>query len=154
MPLPVLFLSQVNMKPKVPTKTVCEEHLELRKEILNLLNLRKQVYFVYFNSCDLHALLALLMILMFSVVTLPLCCNNFATGYMDLPLCFALLTARTQWKVFDYVFYRLYPWSPRKVLNSLLIHCLPLCIMQMRWIPCLQLLPCRNLTYSLGDPWL
>ncbi|WOH00698.1 hypothetical protein DCAR_0520072 [Daucus carota subsp. sativus] len=88
--------AEVNMKPKVPTKTVCEEHLELRKEILNLLNLRKQVYFVYFNSCDLHALLALLMILMFSVVTLPLCCNNFATGYMDLPLCFALLTARTQ----------------------------------------------------------
>lgn len=32
----------VNMKPKVPTKAVCEEHLELRKEILTLLNLQKQ----------------------------------------------------------------------------------------------------------------
>lgn len=34
---------QVNLKPKVPTKTVCDEHLELRKEILTLLNLQKQV---------------------------------------------------------------------------------------------------------------
>lgn len=32
------------MKPKVPTKAVCEEHLELRKEILTLLNLQKQVF--------------------------------------------------------------------------------------------------------------
>ncbi|XP_056845336.1 SWR1-complex protein 4 isoform X2 [Raphanus sativus] len=32
----------VNLKPKVPTKTVCDEHLELRKEILTLLNLQKQ----------------------------------------------------------------------------------------------------------------
>lgn len=32
------------MKPKVPTKAVCAEHLELRKEILTLLNLQKQVY--------------------------------------------------------------------------------------------------------------
>lgn len=34
---------QVNLKPKVPTKAVCAEHLELRKEILTLLNLQKQV---------------------------------------------------------------------------------------------------------------
>ncbi|KDO86887.1 hypothetical protein CISIN_1g0112712mg, partial [Citrus sinensis] len=32
----------VNLKPKVPTKAVCAEHLELRKEILTLLNLQKQ----------------------------------------------------------------------------------------------------------------
>ncbi|XP_021769994.1 SWR1-complex protein 4-like isoform X1 [Chenopodium quinoa] len=32
----------VNLKPKVPTKSVCAEHLELRKEILTLLNLQKQ----------------------------------------------------------------------------------------------------------------
>lgn len=34
---------QVNLKPRVPTKAVCAEHLELRKEILTLLNLQKQV---------------------------------------------------------------------------------------------------------------
>ncbi|KAK9161783.1 hypothetical protein Syun_008124 [Stephania yunnanensis] len=34
---------QVNVKPKVPTKNVCAEHLELRREILTLLNLRKQL---------------------------------------------------------------------------------------------------------------
>ena len=34
---------QVNLKPRVPTKSVCAEHLELRKEILTLLNLQKQV---------------------------------------------------------------------------------------------------------------
>ncbi|XP_042517684.1 SWR1-complex protein 4-like isoform X2 [Macadamia integrifolia] len=33
----------VNVKPKVPTKSVCAEHLELRKEILTLLNLQKQL---------------------------------------------------------------------------------------------------------------
>ncbi|KAJ4771764.1 SWR1-complex protein 4 [Rhynchospora pubera] len=33
----------VNLKPKVPTKAVCAEHLELRKEILTLLNLQKQM---------------------------------------------------------------------------------------------------------------
>ncbi|XP_031498916.1 SWR1-complex protein 4 [Nymphaea colorata] len=33
----------VNIKPKVPTKAVCAEHLELRKEILMLLNLQKQL---------------------------------------------------------------------------------------------------------------
>nr|GMC50781.1 SWR1-complex protein 4-like [Ipomoea batatas]GMC56636.1 SWR1-complex protein 4-like [Ipomoea batatas] len=33
----------VNLKPKVPTKLVCAEHLELRKEILTLLNLQKQL---------------------------------------------------------------------------------------------------------------
>ncbi|CAL0308508.1 unnamed protein product [Lupinus luteus] len=33
----------VNLKPRVPTKAVCAEHLELRKEILILLNLQKQV---------------------------------------------------------------------------------------------------------------
>lgn len=39
----MLHLLQVNLKPKVPTKAVCAEHLELRKEILTLLNLQKQV---------------------------------------------------------------------------------------------------------------
>ncbi|KAK4775541.1 hypothetical protein SAY87_023502 [Trapa incisa] len=33
----------VNLKPKVPTKAVCAAHLELRKDILNLLNLQKQL---------------------------------------------------------------------------------------------------------------
>ncbi|XP_072952048.1 SWR1-complex protein 4 [Typha angustifolia] len=33
----------VHVKPKVPTKSVCAEHLELRKEILTLLNLQKQL---------------------------------------------------------------------------------------------------------------
>ncbi|KAF3328346.1 SWR1-complex protein 4 [Carex littledalei] len=33
----------VNLKPKVPTKAVCAEHLELRKEILTLINLQKQM---------------------------------------------------------------------------------------------------------------
>ncbi|PIA32362.1 hypothetical protein AQUCO_04500157v1 [Aquilegia coerulea] len=35
----------VNVKPKVPTKVVCAEHLELRKEILSLLNLQKQLQY-------------------------------------------------------------------------------------------------------------
>ncbi|OIV95351.1 hypothetical protein TanjilG_07507 [Lupinus angustifolius] len=35
----------VNLKPRVPTKAVCTEHLELRKEILTLLNLQKQVQY-------------------------------------------------------------------------------------------------------------
>ncbi|KAL5700341.1 swr complex subunit [Ranunculus cassubicifolius] len=35
----------VNIKPKVPTKAVCAEHLELRKEILTLLNLQKQLQY-------------------------------------------------------------------------------------------------------------
>uniref|UniRef100_A0A7N0UUB3 Myb-like domain-containing protein n=1 Tax=Kalanchoe fedtschenkoi TaxID=63787 RepID=A0A7N0UUB3_KALFE len=33
----------INLKPRVPTKAVCAEHLELRKEILTLLNLQKQL---------------------------------------------------------------------------------------------------------------
>ncbi|KAG2626099.1 hypothetical protein PVAP13_3KG320900 [Panicum virgatum] len=33
----------VNLKPKVPTKAVCVEHLELQYEILTLLNLQKQL---------------------------------------------------------------------------------------------------------------
>ncbi|KAB2617281.1 DNA methyltransferase 1-associated protein 1-like [Pyrus ussuriensis x Pyrus communis] len=33
----------VNLKPRVPTKAVCAQHLELRKEILTLLNLQKQL---------------------------------------------------------------------------------------------------------------
>ncbi|KAM3412212.1 hypothetical protein ACQJBY_003722 [Aegilops geniculata] len=33
----------VNLKPKVPTKAVCAEHLELRNEILTLLNIQKQL---------------------------------------------------------------------------------------------------------------
>ncbi|KAF9620897.1 hypothetical protein IFM89_015294 [Coptis chinensis] len=36
---------QVNLKPKVPTVAVCQEHLELRKEILTLLNLQKQLQY-------------------------------------------------------------------------------------------------------------
>lgn len=39
----VFFFLKVHLKPKVPTKSVCAEHLELRKEILTLLNLQKQV---------------------------------------------------------------------------------------------------------------
>ncbi|XP_058082934.1 SWR1-complex protein 4 [Magnolia sinica] len=35
----------IHLKPKVPTKAVCAEHLELRKEILTLLNLQKQVQY-------------------------------------------------------------------------------------------------------------
>ncbi|XP_073054124.1 SWR1-complex protein 4-like [Primulina eburnea] len=35
----------VNLKPRVPTKAVCSEHLELRKEILSLLNLQKQLLY-------------------------------------------------------------------------------------------------------------
>ncbi|XP_057424066.1 SWR1-complex protein 4-like [Lotus japonicus] len=35
----------VNLKPRVPTKGVCAEHLELRKEILTLLNLQKQLQY-------------------------------------------------------------------------------------------------------------
>ncbi|XP_044502926.1 SWR1-complex protein 4-like [Mangifera indica] len=35
----------VNLKPKMPTKAVCAEHLELRKEILTLLNLQKQLQY-------------------------------------------------------------------------------------------------------------
>ncbi|KAF6139770.1 hypothetical protein GIB67_024047 [Kingdonia uniflora] len=35
----------VNIKPKVPTKAVCAEHLELRKDILTLLNLQKQLQY-------------------------------------------------------------------------------------------------------------
>ncbi|KAF8401277.1 hypothetical protein HHK36_012210 [Tetracentron sinense] len=35
----------VNLKPKIPTKAVCGEHLELRKEILTLLNLQKQLQY-------------------------------------------------------------------------------------------------------------
>ncbi|XP_048435333.1 SWR1-complex protein 4 isoform X2 [Pyrus x bretschneideri] len=33
----------VNLKPRVPTKAVCAQHLDLRKEILTLLNLQKQL---------------------------------------------------------------------------------------------------------------
>ncbi|KVH89711.1 hypothetical protein Ccrd_008296, partial [Cynara cardunculus var. scolymus] len=39
--LHLLQFQQVNLKPKVPTKAVCVEHLELRKEIFTLLNLQK-----------------------------------------------------------------------------------------------------------------
>ncbi|XP_061366208.1 SWR1-complex protein 4-like [Gastrolobium bilobum] len=35
----------INLKPRVPTKAVCAEHLELRKEILTWLNLQKQVQY-------------------------------------------------------------------------------------------------------------
>ncbi|XP_074561736.1 SWR1-complex protein 4-like [Curcuma longa] len=45
-------IKRVHLKPKVPTKSVCSEHLELRKEILTLLNLQKQLR-VYLRT---HAL--------------------------------------------------------------------------------------------------
>ncbi|KAL6219621.1 hypothetical protein ACLB2K_007380 [Fragaria x ananassa] len=35
----------VNLKPRVPTKAVCSEHLELRNEILTLLNLQKELQY-------------------------------------------------------------------------------------------------------------
>ncbi|KAJ4829250.1 swr complex subunit [Turnera subulata] len=35
----------VSLKPRIPTKAVCAEHLELRKEILTLLNLQKQLQY-------------------------------------------------------------------------------------------------------------
>ncbi|XP_065860278.1 SWR1-complex protein 4 isoform X2 [Euphorbia lathyris] len=35
----------ISLKPRVPTKAVCAEHLELRKEILTLLNLQKQLQY-------------------------------------------------------------------------------------------------------------
>ncbi|CAA2981126.1 SWR1-complex 4 [Olea europaea subsp. europaea] len=35
----------VNLKPKVPTRAICTEHLELRKEILTLLSLQKQLQY-------------------------------------------------------------------------------------------------------------
>ncbi|KDP28293.1 hypothetical protein JCGZ_14064 [Jatropha curcas] len=41
----LFLLLQVNLKPRVPTKAVCAEHLELRKEILTLLNLQKQLQY-------------------------------------------------------------------------------------------------------------
>ncbi|XP_057959314.1 SWR1-complex protein 4 isoform X2 [Malania oleifera] len=44
----------VNLKPKVPTKAVCAEHLELRKEILTLLNLQKQVQYKEAESSSLR----------------------------------------------------------------------------------------------------
>jgi hypothetical protein len=43
-PLNSILWFQVNLKPRVPTKAVCAEHLELRREILTWLNLQKQVY--------------------------------------------------------------------------------------------------------------
>lgn len=51
----------MNLKPKVPTKAVCVEHLELRNEILTLLNLQKQVLILrllgYLVISHLHLLL-------------------------------------------------------------------------------------------------
>ncbi|KAF2601680.1 hypothetical protein F2Q70_00028947 [Brassica cretica] len=44
----------VNLKPKVPTKTVCDEYLELRKEILTLLNLQKQNCIYYLTISNLQ----------------------------------------------------------------------------------------------------
>lgn len=38
------WIFQVHVKPKVPTKAVCTQYLELRKEILTLLNLQRQVF--------------------------------------------------------------------------------------------------------------
>lgn len=34
---------QVRQKPKVPTAAVCSEHVELRRELLTLIQLQKQV---------------------------------------------------------------------------------------------------------------
>ncbi|KAK9184787.1 hypothetical protein WN943_025138 [Citrus x changshan-huyou] len=42
----------VNMKPIVPIKAVCAEHLDLSKEILTLLNLQKQVQQSKINFLD------------------------------------------------------------------------------------------------------
>lgn len=36
---------QVRQKPKVPTAAVCSEHVELRRELLTLIQLQKQVRF-------------------------------------------------------------------------------------------------------------
>lgn len=44
----------VNLKPKVPTKAVCAEHLELRKEILTLLNLQKQLQYKEAESSSMR----------------------------------------------------------------------------------------------------
>ncbi|XWS31862.1 hypothetical protein CRYUN_Cryun23aG0112100 [Craigia yunnanensis] len=44
----------VNLKPKVPTKAVCAEHLELRKEILSLLNLQKQLQYKEAEGSSFH----------------------------------------------------------------------------------------------------
>lgn len=44
----------VNLKPKVPTKAVCAEHLELRREILTLLNLQKQLQYKEAESSSLR----------------------------------------------------------------------------------------------------
>jgi hypothetical protein len=41
---------QVRSKPKVPTAAVCAEHLELRREVLNLIQLQKQVLICQFLS--------------------------------------------------------------------------------------------------------
>ncbi|XP_022757778.1 SWR1-complex protein 4-like isoform X2 [Durio zibethinus] len=44
----------VDLKPKVPTKAVCAEHLELRKEILTLLNLQKQLQYKEAEGSSFH----------------------------------------------------------------------------------------------------
>lgn len=53
----MFYVLQVNLKPKVPTKSVCAEHLELRKEILTLLNLQKQVHYIedQFSRLSFHS---------------------------------------------------------------------------------------------------
>ncbi|CAN0870865.1 SWR1-complex protein 4 [Linum grandiflorum] len=43
---------RITLKPKVPTKAVCGEHLELRKEILTLLNLQKQLQYKEAEGCS------------------------------------------------------------------------------------------------------
>ncbi|CAN0870869.1 SWR1-complex protein 4 [Linum grandiflorum] len=45
-------LRMITLKPKVPTKAVCGEHLELRKEILTLLNLQKQLQYKEAEGCS------------------------------------------------------------------------------------------------------
>ncbi|XP_022757781.1 SWR1-complex protein 4-like isoform X5 [Durio zibethinus] len=47
-------LRMVDLKPKVPTKAVCAEHLELRKEILTLLNLQKQLQYKEAEGSSFH----------------------------------------------------------------------------------------------------
>ncbi|KAJ7524465.1 hypothetical protein O6H91_17G007100 [Diphasiastrum complanatum] len=44
----------VRVKPKVPTQTVCAQHMELRNEVLTLLNLQKQVQWKETEVSVLH----------------------------------------------------------------------------------------------------
>ncbi|XXG79024.1 hypothetical protein AAC387_Pa09g0184 [Persea americana] len=45
---------EVHVKPKVPTKAVCTQYLELRKEILTLLNLQRQLQYKEAEASGQH----------------------------------------------------------------------------------------------------